>query len=261
MPATVHTSALLGSSSNSWLITPNVGLTIWTIIVFAISLYILSKVAFPRITKALDERRAQISESIDSAERTRQEADKLLDEYRERLKEARTQADEIVHRARQAADTHEQESKERGQELLAEAAKRAERDIEVATKRALDDLRREVADLTIMATEKVTRKVLDDSDQRRLVEEALNEMDLSGLSSGSARQNCWTSSPVSTPAPCSRWPSSRASSTCCANSSSSSRRRWKRTASSRSSSSRPTSPPRRSRRRSAASSSAPTRPS
>jgi F-type H+-transporting ATPase subunit b len=77
---------------------------------------------------------------------------------------------------------HEQEAKAQGKELLAEAAKRAERDIETATKRALDDLRREVADLTIMATEKITRKTLDEADQRRLVEEALSELDFSGLS-------------------------------------------------------------------------------
>ncbi len=70
------------------------------------------------------------------------------------------------------------------QEILAEAAKQAERDIDAATKRALDDIRREVADLTIMATEKVTRKTLNDADQRRLVEEALSELDFSGLSSG-----------------------------------------------------------------------------
>ena len=189
MPATVHASTLLASSSNSWLITPDVGLTIWTLVVFAISLFILSKAAFPRIRHALDERRRMISESIDSAEHTRQEADKLLEEYRERLKEARAQADEIVHRARQVAEAHEHESKERGQEILAEAARRAEHDIEVASKRALDDLRREVADLTVLATEKVTRKVLDDDDQRRLVEEALNDLDLSGLSSSGPRQN------------------------------------------------------------------------
>ncbi len=171
------------ASGNSWLITPNVGLTIWTLVVFAVSLYILKRAAFPRIRKALDDRREVINSSIDSAEQTRAEADKILEEYRERLKQARTQAEEIVQRARHAAEAHEHESKERGQELIAEAAKRAERDIDVATKRAVDDLRREVADLTVMATEKVTRKVLSDADQRRLVEEALNELDLSGLAS------------------------------------------------------------------------------
>ncbi|MCW3019980.1 MAG: atpF [Solirubrobacterales bacterium] len=172
------------AAGNSWLITPNVGLTIWTLIVFAISFYILNKVAFPRIRTALDERRKTIVESIDVAEHTREEAEKLLAEYRERLKEARAQAEEILQRARQTADAHEHDARERVHEILAEASKRAEREIDAATKRALDDIRREVADLTIMATEKVVRKTLDDSDQRRLVEEALGELDLSGLSSG-----------------------------------------------------------------------------
>jgi F-type H+-transporting ATPase subunit b len=67
--------------------------------------------------------------------------------------------------------------------MLAEAAKRAERDIEAATQRALQDIRREVADLTILATEKVTRKTLTEADQRRLVEEALSELDFSGIAS------------------------------------------------------------------------------
>src|ERR1700691_5106060 len=174
----------VASSSSSWLITPNVGLMIWTFLVFGISLYILIKTVFPRIRQVLDERSATIEESIDSAEETRKQADELLAEYRERLKEARAQSEEIVQRARQTADSHEHEARDRGQEILAEAARRAERDIEAATKRALDDIRREVADLTIMATEKVTRKTLDDSDQRRLVEEALSELDFSSLSSG-----------------------------------------------------------------------------
>jgi F-type H+-transporting ATPase subunit b len=174
----------IASSSNSWLITPNVGLTIWTLVVFLVSMYTLNKLAFPRIREGLDKRRRGIAESIDAAERTRAEADEILAEYRERLKEARTQSEEILQRARQTAETHEHESRDRGQEILAEAAKKAERDIEAASKRALDDIRREVADLTIMATEKVTRKSLTDADQRRLVEEALSELDFSGISSG-----------------------------------------------------------------------------
>ncbi len=171
------------AASDSWLITPNVGLMVWTLVVFAISLYILNKAVFPRIRDALDARRASIDESIESAERSRKDADELLAEYRERLKEARAQSEEIVQRARQTAESHEHEARDHGKEILAEAAKRAERDIDAATKRALDDIRREVADLTIMATEKVTRKTLTDSDQRRLVEEALSELDFSGLSS------------------------------------------------------------------------------
>jgi F-type H+-transporting ATPase subunit b len=172
------------ASGSSFLITPNVGIMIWTIVVFAISLFILRKAVFPRIGEALDKRAKTISGEIDSAAELREEADKVLAEYRERLKEARAQSEEIVQRARQTAESHEQEAREHGKEILAEAAKRAERDIDAATKRALDDIRREVADLTVLATEKVTRKTLDSADQRRLVEEALGELDFSSLSSG-----------------------------------------------------------------------------
>jgi F-type H+-transporting ATPase subunit b len=172
------------ASKGSFLITPNVGLMIWTIVVFVISLLILRRWVFPRIGEALDRRAKVIADDIDQAAALRQQAENVLDEYRERLKEARAQSEEIVQRARQTAEVHEKEGKDRGKELLAEAAQRAEREIETATKRALDDLRREVADLTIMATEKVTRKTLDEADQRRLVEEALGELDFSGLSSG-----------------------------------------------------------------------------
>jgi F-type H+-transporting ATPase subunit b len=174
------------ASSGSFLIKPGIGLMIWTLLVFGVTMLLLARLAFPRISAALERRQKAIEESIDTAERTRAEADQILGEYRERLKEARTQAEEIVQRARQAAETHERESKERGQELLTEATKRAERDIEAATQRALDDIRKQVADLTILATEKVTRKTLGEADQKLLVEEALRELDFSGISSGAS---------------------------------------------------------------------------
>src|ERR1700709_312589 len=90
-------------SSGTFLVSPDVGLMIWTFLVFGISLYVLKKAVFPRLQEALDRRRHAIGEPIDAAERTRQEADQLLAEYRERLQEARTQADEILTRARKAA--------------------------------------------------------------------------------------------------------------------------------------------------------------
>jgi F-type H+-transporting ATPase subunit b len=173
------------ASSGGFLIEPGIGLMIWTLLVFGATMFLLSKLAFPRISEALGKRQKAIEDSIDTAERTRTEAEELLHEYRERLKEARAQAEEIVQRARQSADAHEHESKERAQEILAEAAKRAERDIEAASKRALDDIRKEVADLTVMATEKVTRKTLNEDDQKRLVEEALSELDFSTISGAS----------------------------------------------------------------------------
>ncbi len=172
------------ASNGSFLIKPGVGLMVWTLLVFGVTMVLLARLAFPRISEALERRQKAIEESIDSAQRTREEADRLLAEYRERLKEARAQSDEIVQRARQTAESHEQEAKEQAQRIATEAAKRAEHEIEAATERAIDGIRREVADLTIMATEKVTRKTLDDADQKRLVQEALGELDFSGLSAG-----------------------------------------------------------------------------
>jgi F-type H+-transporting ATPase subunit b len=174
------------AANGSFLIKPGVGLMVWTLLVFGLTMVLLSKLAFPRISAALERRQKAIEESIDTAERTRAEAEQILTEYRERLKEAREQADEIIQRARQTAEAHEHDAKERGQELVAEASQRAQREIEAATKRALEDIRTEVADLTIMATEKVTRKALNPEDQKRLVEEALREMDFTGLASGAS---------------------------------------------------------------------------
>jgi F-type H+-transporting ATPase subunit b len=177
---------IAASSSGNFLVSPNVGVMLWTLIAFGITVVLLSRLVFPRISEELDKRQKAIEESIDSAQRTREEAEKLLAEYRERLHEARSQSDEIVQRARQTAEAHEREVKEHSRELAAEASARAARDIEAATARALGELRSEVANLTVLATEKVTRKALDSSDQKRLVEEALGELDFSGISSGAS---------------------------------------------------------------------------
>jgi len=170
------------ASSGSFLITPNVGIMIWTLVVFAISLFILRKAVFPRIGAALDARQHKIEETIDAAERTRQEADKLLADYRERLQEARQQAEEIVARANKTAESHERRAREEAEADHQEALEKTKRDIEAETRRAIAEIRREVADLTVLATEKLMRKTLNEEDQRRLVEEALEELDFEALS-------------------------------------------------------------------------------
>ncbi len=162
------------ASSGSFLISPNVGLMIWTLLLFGLSMLILWKLAFPRITEALDKRQHAIEESIDYAEQMRKQADELLDEYRHRLADARQQAEEILERARKAGEAHERESEAEAQARRERLMEQARRDIELETRKAIQDIRREVADLTVMATEKVTRKTLPEEDQRRLVEEALS---------------------------------------------------------------------------------------
>jgi F-type H+-transporting ATPase subunit b len=170
------------SGGGSFLVSPDVGLMIWTLVVFVISMYILSKVAYPRIAAALDKRQRAIEDSIDIAERTRTEAQRLLEEYRERLAEARKQADEIVARARKTAENNEAEALAEAKRKREEMMAQTRRDIEQETRRAIQEIRAEVADLTVLATEKVTRKTLTTDDQKRLVEEALSELDFAALS-------------------------------------------------------------------------------
>jgi F-type H+-transporting ATPase subunit b len=174
---------VLASSSGSFLISPNVGLMVWTLLLFGISMYVLAKLAFPRISAALDKRQRAIEESIEAAERTRREADALLAAYRERLRESRQQAEGIIERARKAAETHERDATEEARARREQMMEQTRRDIETETRRAIQEIRSEVASLTIMATEKVTRKTLTEEDQRRLVEDALSELDFGALSS------------------------------------------------------------------------------
>ena len=176
------------SNSGNFLVSPNVGLMLWTLAAFLITLTILRKLAFPRIQEALDRRANAIEESIEHAERMRREADELLDEYRARLREARQQSEEIVARARKAAENLEREGTEEARRRREELMEQTRRDIEAETRRAIQEIRGEVADLTVLATEKVTRRALSEDDQRRLVEEALRELDFTALTQG-AREN------------------------------------------------------------------------
>jgi F-type H+-transporting ATPase subunit b len=169
-------------SGGSFLVSPGLGLMIWTLVLFLFTMWVLSKVAFPKIQEALDKRAKTISESIEAAERQRKESDELLAEYRGRLAEAREQADDIMARARKSAETAEAEAAASGREKREELVEAAKRDIEAETRRSLDQIRQEVADLTVLATERVTRKSLTPEDQKRLVEEALSEVDFSTLS-------------------------------------------------------------------------------
>jgi F-type H+-transporting ATPase subunit b len=185
---TLVLAAAKEEEGGSFLVSPDLGLMIWTLIAFLVTFYILKRAAFPRIQEALEKRANAVAESIDAARRTREEADALLQEYRERLREAREQAEDIVTRARQSSERFQEESKSEAKQQREEMMEQTRRDIEQETRRALGEIRREVADLTIAATEKVMRKSLDSGDQKRLVEEALAEVDFSALS-GDARNN------------------------------------------------------------------------
>ena len=169
---------LLGSSS---LIKVVPGLMIWTLVCFAITFYVLKRFAFGRIQTAIDERRERIRQSLDEADRARAEAHNLLEEHHALVAKARGDAEGILAEARKVADAQRDRLK---QELDAERARRVEetrREIEAETRRSIETIRSEVADLTLEATSKVTGKVLDHEDHRRLIEEAIGDLDFSVL--------------------------------------------------------------------------------
>jgi F-type H+-transporting ATPase subunit b len=165
----------------SFLVSPGLGLMIWTLVLFLFTLWFLKRNVFPRIGEALEKRANAVRENIEASEKQRAEADEILKEYRARLKEAREQADDISARARKAAENAIAEATADGKAKREELVAAARKDIEAETRRSLDGIRREVADLTVIATEKITKKSLTDADHQKLVEEALSEMDFSAL--------------------------------------------------------------------------------
>jgi len=157
------------------------GLMIWTLIAFGATFFVLRRYAFGPIQHMIDERRRTIREALDEADRARAEARHLLEEHRKLVASARHDAEDILAEARRIADSMRDRVKE---ETEAERQRRLEevrKQIEAETQRALDAIRREVAVLTLEATAKVTGKILTQDDHKRLIEDAIKELDFSAL--------------------------------------------------------------------------------
>jgi F-type H+-transporting ATPase subunit b len=157
------------------------GLMIWTIVCFLITLFVLRRYAFGPIQKGIDQRRERIRQSLDEADRAREEARKLLEEHRKLIGSAKTDAEEILAEARRVAEANERRMRN---ELETDRQRRLEetrKQIEAETRRALEQIRLEVVDLSLLAATKVTGKALDDADHRRLIDEAVADLDFSVL--------------------------------------------------------------------------------
>ena len=157
------------------------GLMIWTLVCFLITFLVLRKYAFGPIQQAIDERRERIRRSLEEADKARSEARHLLEEHRALLGQARGQAEEILAEARKVAESLRQRVKDETEVDRQRRLEETKRQIEAETQRALQQIRAEVAELTLIATTKVTGKVLDDADHRRLIEESVRDLDFSVL--------------------------------------------------------------------------------
>jgi F-type H+-transporting ATPase subunit b len=161
------------------------GLMIWTLLAFGITFFVLRKYAFGPIQKTIDERRERIRQSLEEADRAREEARRLLEEHRSLIGKARQDAEEILSEARRIADAQRERVKEETEVDRQRRLEETKRQIEAETRRALGAIRAEVAELSLLAATKVTGKALTDADHKRLIEEAIAELDFSALEGSS----------------------------------------------------------------------------
>jgi len=157
------------------------GLMIWTIVCFLITLFVLKRFAFGPVQQMIDQRRERIRQSLEEADHAREEARTLLEEHRKLIAGARSDADQILGEARRIAEANERRMREELEEDRQRRLEETRKQIEAETRRALEQIRLEVVDLSLLAATKVTRKSLDDADHKRLIEEAVGELDFSVL--------------------------------------------------------------------------------
>jgi F-type H+-transporting ATPase subunit b len=157
------------------------GLMIWTVVTFGITFFVLRRFAFGPIQKVIDDRRERIRQSIDEADRAREEARRLLEEHRKLVGQAKQEAEVILAEARRVAESQRERVREETEADRQRRLEETKRQIDAETQRALKQIRAEVANLTLIATTKVTGKVLDRDDHRRLIADAIGELDFSVL--------------------------------------------------------------------------------
>src|SRR3712207_3782034 len=153
------------------------GLMIWTLICFAITFYVLKRFAFGPVQSIIDQRRQRVREAIEEAERTRSEARRLLEEHKELRANARGEAEEILAEARRVGDAMRERIREETEADRQRRLEETKRQIEAETARGLEAIRAEVANLALIAAEKATAGALDERSHRRLIEDAVRELD------------------------------------------------------------------------------------
>ena len=152
------------------------GLMIWTIVTFVILLIVLRAVAWKPLLGMLAERERRIQESLDQAERAREEAQAAVEENRQAMAKARADAQETVTRGREAAERLAQEVRQRAEVQAEQMIEQASRTIQQEKDRAISELRKQVADLAIRAAGKVLDENLDDARNRKMVDEFIDRI-------------------------------------------------------------------------------------
>jgi len=157
------------------------GLMIWTILTFLIVLFVLRRVAFSRIQALIDARRERIRDALDAADKAREEARELRELTAREREEARAERDRILEETRRQAQQQFERSRREAEEDLKRRLEENQRTLEAENRKLREQIRRDVVELTLLAAEKVTGKALDADDQRRLIDETIEEADVKQL--------------------------------------------------------------------------------
>jgi F-type H+-transporting ATPase subunit b len=157
------------------------GLMVWTVIAFGITFFLLRRLAFGRIQAIIDARRDRIREALDEADKARHESRQLRELTLKEREEAKLDRERILDESRRQAQALFDQARKRADEDLRERLEKNQKEIEAENRRILEQIRRDVVELTLLAAEKVTGKTLDAKDQRRLIDETIEELDVKRL--------------------------------------------------------------------------------
>ena len=159
------------------------GLMVWTILTFLIVLWVLRRYAFGRIQGLIDQRRDRIREALDEADKARSEARELREQVAREREQAKADREQILEESRRQAKRQLEQAREQADADLKARLEKNREELEAENTRLREQIRRDVVELTLLASEKVTGKVLDADDQRRLIDETIDEVDVKQLAS------------------------------------------------------------------------------
>jgi F-type H+-transporting ATPase subunit b len=159
------------------LVQPDPGLYIWTIVTFLVLVAALAKFAWRPLLEALERRQSAIKKSLDDAQQAKQELERLHVESQKILTEARVQADQILSQTRSDANRVRDELKQKAQAEAAGILKNAERQIEMETARALQQIRSEAVDISVAIASKLLERNVSKEDNERLIEETFKQIE------------------------------------------------------------------------------------
>ena len=163
---------------NNPLIQPDPGLFIWTIVTFLVLLALLAKFAWRPLLQALESRQERIRNSLEDAERARQELERLQQESAKMMQQARIEAESIVTQTRADAERLREELKQKAKDEADKILRNAQQQIQLQTRQAIQQIRHEVADIAVLLASKLLERNIAKEDNARLIDDTLKQIEV-----------------------------------------------------------------------------------